>query len=92
MLHQALSVLPSQLCREQEGFDRWLCCKKDGTLILVTLHKSHFASLKTKVVGTGGKKHFSLGDGGIGMKKHSWELQSTQWLVCLLDREHSSVP
>lgn len=65
MLHQALSVLPSQLCREQEGFDRWLCCKKDGTLILVTLHKSHFASLKTKVVGTGGKKHFSLGDGGI---------------------------
>lgn len=69
MLRRALSALPSQLCHEQEGFDGWLCCKKGGTLVLVTSRKSHFASLKTKSVGTGRKKHFSLGDGGISMKK-----------------------
>lgn len=83
MLHRALSALPSRLCHEQEGFDRWLCCKKGGTLVLVTSRKSHFASLKTKFTGTGGKKHFSLGNGGMGMKKHSWDLQSPHGLcVC----------
>jgi len=65
---------------------------KGGTLVLITSHKSHFASLKTKLIGKKGKKHFSVADGGTGMKKHSWDLQSTQWLACLLDRESSSTP
>lgn len=42
---------------------------------------------KERFVDTEGKQPFPLGNGGIGMKKHNWELQPTQWLVCLLDRE-----
>lgn len=66
VLHQALALLLSWLCHEQEGFDRWFCCEKGGTLILATSHESHFASLKKMFLDTRPKP---VGDGGVGMKK-----------------------
>lgn len=75
-----------------KGFDRWLCCEKGGTLVLAASQPSHFASLKKMFLCTEGKQLlFPLGDGGMGMKKHNWELQPIQWLVCLLDREPSCI-